>query len=152
MGNSRHTGTDKAYRVSPGLISRDVRTTDYKWLYDLLATRPAIENISHEEMPDYKNHKKYWDRIRKHWQTGIICINGHTEIPIGYWYITDRSEVGIHIDPRYKKTDYEYEVLKWIVRTNNKPLYANLAYKNYIKKAVFARMGFTLLQHTYRLY
>lgn len=116
-------------------------------LYALLAERTPEVSISHEAMPAYADHQAFVDE--KPYLQWMFVYNG-LDI-VGTVYQTVHGEIGIQIFKENQGQGYG----KWAVRTlmgslDDGPFYANINPGNEVSAEMFRKLGFKLLQHTYR--
>ena len=76
-----------------------------------------------------------------------MCQDGHATLaPVGYWYISDSDEIGIHC----KYLTHVAQVLRWILRAHpDRRLMMNVAIKNYHYKRMARAHGGKRVQETY---
>lgn len=127
-----------------GVMLFSTSDLDYGYFYYLLATRPKEANISHKKLPTWDEHVAYWRKISKIWRVGKILIDNYKRV--GYVYITQKDEVGIHIDPKYWGRGIAKKVLGEITSACACNLYANIAPKNKRSIKLFQNAGFKLLR------
>lgn len=128
-----------------------ITTKDYKFLYEILLERDPIVNISHNKIPTFNEHCKFWDSNgNKYYKESKIVYDKNKKI--GYYYITTRNEIGIFIKKKYQNMGYGKSIL-FIVCMKHKDveIIANINPKNKISQNMFKKIGFKLIQYTYKL-
>ena len=109
---------------------KHVSKSDYEFLYDLLAERNPISNISHKTMPSFKTHQKFVSsKPYKKWY--IVKLSQES---IGSLYLSYQNEIGLFLKKQYNNVEI-----------------ANINPKN--KKLInfYKNFGFSLLQKTFKL-
>jgi RimJ/RimL family protein N-acetyltransferase len=122
-------------------------TDRHAYLYDLLDQREPHENISHRTMPSWAEHVAFVDLDP--YEAWFFIMDGAERV--GAIYLTKQREVGIFLWPEYQGKGYGAWALKELGARYPGPLLANIAPTNERSAAFFARQGFELVQHTYRL-
>lgn len=133
------------------------RARVYQTLFDLLAERDPIANISHRQMPTFEQHKRF---VSEYLRSGpqsyrrwflIMPMTGSTVDPVyGAAYVTLRHEIGIQIAKEYQRKGIATEALELLIGISGKrPLFANIAPGNAASIALFAKFGFTHIQNTF---
>jgi RimJ/RimL family protein N-acetyltransferase len=120
-------------------------------LYAMLAKRPPIANISHKEMPTFEQHCKYvegmpyaeWDLIGE--PVGPVLAW------VGQIYLTRRNEIGIQILKPYQQRGYATSAVRQLMSKRPGPYYANTNPRNRASIVLFKKMGFQIIQSTYKL-
>jgi len=117
------------------------------FLYDLLAERDEITNISHCRMPSRADHVKFvLDRPYKDWQ--IIVADGER---IGATYLSKNNEIGIFILKEHRGKGYGREVIRNLQNLHDEfTLLANINPRNKPSIDLFLGEGFEHIQNTYR--
>jgi len=131
---------------------REIGTTevDMDFLYNLLINRDPSINISHKKMPSFEKHCEFWKS--KPYPQAEMILNPDVKVPIGYWYVTDRLEVGIFLHSLYQGRGLGHQVLKHIKRLNHRRrLVANINPSNCRSINLFQLNGFHHIQNTYAL-
>jgi len=144
------------------------------FLMELLHERPKIANISHKEMPTWKQHVKFVkSRPYKEWFTivgncnykrfydGNPGSNGYRKLygktydtilgkgeHIGSIYLTKNNEIGIFIQKQYWRNGIAERAIKWMMK-RHKNILANINPLNKSSIALFEKMGFRHIQNTY---
>jgi RimJ/RimL family protein N-acetyltransferase len=143
------------YRPNGDLInSPDAATI----LWQLLAERDPIANISHKAMPAMSDHV-FYIAGRPHKEWWLI----RAERPprsgasrewhyVGACYLSKNYEIGIQIFKEYQRNGYGRAVIAEIMRNYaGHRLLANIAPGNEASRLLFQSFGFQLIQHTYSL-
>ena len=125
-------------------------------LYSHLEERTPNQSISHKEMPPWENHCAFvMARPYMGWWLvyDSIEVDGEWEHTcIGSVYFTRMREIGITISDAYKRRGYgEAVVTKLIETVPRGPIFANVSPKNQASQALFEKLGFGVVQWTYRL-
>jgi RimJ/RimL family protein N-acetyltransferase len=115
-------------------------------LYELLKERTPQVNISHREMPTFKQHKRFVDsHPYDFWY--LIEVSGH---PVGAIYLTRESAIGVFLFAAHRGKGYAPEAIRLLLRKHPRARYlANINPANTPSLRLFRRLGFTPLQHTY---
>ena len=103
-------------------------------------------NISHKSMPTYVEHCDFVNSI-PYLGWYIVRASGYT---IGSAYITRQGEIGVYIDPDYRKHDVVKKTIAEIARRHPRSSYlfnVNPRNKDMIK--ILEDKGAKLLQSTY---
>ena len=124
---------------------KPVTEKDYLFLYHLLSERSPIENISHKNMPTWREHVKF--NKSSPYKEDYIIWNGNERV--GRVYISRNDEVGIFITKAYRGFGYGTKILKQILKNGGTYL-ANIAPKNKRSQKFFEGLGFKLVQYTYK--
>jgi len=125
---------------------RPVYRTDYTFLYNLLSERDERENISHQSMPSYEEHCRFWERV-PYKDDYIILLN---DAPIGMVYLTHQDEVGIHFIKDKWSNDIVKKVIDdLLVKHKGQTLYFNTSPLNKSLLRLLKKMNCKLIQHTY---
>jgi hypothetical protein len=125
-----------------------VKTSDRKFLYELLLQRRPLANISHKRMPTYEEHISFV-KSRPYSRWYIIT---HKRKKIGSIYLTKQNEIGIHLMRAHeKKTTYLESIRKLMIENPRNRYLANISPLNKKYIQLFVGLGFKLIQHTYEL-
>lgn len=117
-------------------------------LYDLLAERPALANISHRKMPTLRQHRAF---IRSRPYRCWYLIR-HDGAYVGSIYLSRSDEIGVFIFARHRGRSLGPRAIELLMRKHRRPRYlANIAPGNEGSIRMFGRLGFRLIQHTYEL-
>jgi RimJ/RimL family protein N-acetyltransferase len=123
-------------------------------LYTHLEERPPEACISHQIMPAWEQHEAFvqsqpyaawWLVYRK--EPGFA-----DEVCIGNAYVTRAREIGITIDEAHRRQHSASVIIQKIMEMHQPrgPFWANVAPDNKASHALFASLGFRLVQLTYR--
>ena len=125
-----------------------VSKTDHDFLYLLLEHRDPKENISHKQMPTFKQHEKFIDsKPYKKWF--IIKLD---KISIGSIYLSYQNEIGFFLKNEYNiKSIGGYILNKFINENPQKNFFVNINPRNKKSIFLFQKNGFKLIQNTYKL-
>ena len=127
---------------------KKVTDSDIKFLYILLKSRDPKMNISHRDMPDFKNHKKFV--LSKPYSKWYIIY--YKLIKIGSIYISKQNEIGINLKKQYDLEMIKKSVLNEIVAKDpNTNYFANVSPKNKNGIKFFEKNGWKLIQKTFEI-
>lgn len=128
-----------------------------KLLYELLLTRPDYANISHQEVPTFERHAMFVkSRPYKVWYlidpSEDVIDQAFTDYEIaGATYLTRLNEIGIFLFPQYQTKYVGRDAVVMLMETHpGSDFLANIAPTNSRSQEFFTRMGFKLIQYTYR--
>ena len=125
-----------------------VNKSDYRFLYELLKNRDPRANISHKEMPTYKEHIKFIKS--KPYKAWYVIYNG--AIKSGSIYLSKQNEVGIFLRKTQQGKNVGQRALDLLIQKNPQKRYlANINPKNSKSIKFFKRNNFKLIQYTYEL-
>jgi len=125
---------------------KNVLEKDYRFLYDMLKERDPIVNISHKQMPTYKEHKQFV-RFKPYSKWYIVYCEGKK---VGSAYLSKQNEIGIFLKKGRQNRGIGNVVLQLIMKKNPRPRYlANINPKNNRSIKFFKKNGFNLIQYTY---
>lgn len=143
---------------------RDVHSLDgaVDLLWALMLTRSREEdrhtNISHREMPTFEQHLEFV-RSKPYYLWFIIFVPVHG--PIGSINVTERNEIGIVLDPRYRGQGYGKEAVQHLLKVypplpaipSKRPghFVANINPKNEASIRLFTSLGGVHISNTYKL-
>lgn len=116
-------------------------------LYDLLLEREPHQSISHKAMPTLEDHAKF---VRNHPYLAWFLIQVDGEY-VGAIYLTQLKEIGVGIFKRFQGKGYGKEAVKKIMSSYKGPFLANINPQNQASINLFQRLGFNLIQYTYKL-
>lgn len=115
-------------------------------LWDLLAERPAVANISHRQMPTFEEHEQF---VENNPYYEWYLIEADCGI-VGAIYITHAYEIGIAIFSQHQRKGYAKQAVYMLMAENGKQRYlANVAPGNEASKAFWRKIGFRHIQETY---
>ena len=127
---------------------KNVLEKDYRFLYDILKERDPIVNISHKQMPTYKEHKQFV-RSKPYSKWYIVY---YEDKKVGSAYLSRQNEIGIFLKKGRQNRGIGNVVLQLIMKKNPRPRYlANINPKNNRSIKFFKKNGFHLIQYTYEL-
>ena len=117
-----------------------------EFLYELLAERDPVANISHREMPSFEQHRKFVESSPyKAWY--IVSVG---EDPVGATYLTERNEIGISILRSHQRLGYSAAAVGLLMEMHPSDQFlANIAPDNARSIAMFKNLGFNLIQLTF---
>ncbi|KFM20100.1 hypothetical protein AAA799P11_00171 [Marine Group I thaumarchaeote SCGC AAA799-P11] len=125
-----------------------VTKNDFEFLFELLKERKQYENISHKNLPTYKNHVKFVNS-KPYSKWYIIFQN---EDRVGSVYLTQINEIGMHIKNNTDIDEIFKEIISEVIKKNPRKRYLiNLNPKNHKLVKNLKRNDFKLIQHTYEL-
>ena len=106
---------------------REISDSDFSFLYKLLKGRNPKENISHEEIPSYKQHVKFVKS--KPYQKWYIIEKNRKKL--GTIYFSKQNEIGIHFLPEIQSELISQASIQELIRKNPKKKYfTNVSPKN----------------------
>ena len=121
---------------------------DFKFLFELLNERKKYENISHKNVPTFKNHVKFV-KSKPYSKWYVIFQNFEK---IGSVYLTQINEIGIHVKKGINVDNIFNEIIKHIIKKNPRKRYLiNSNPKNEKLITNLKKKDFKLIQHTYEL-
>lgn len=128
---------------------RQVTAVDARFLYDLLAERPAQANINHKKMPTFDEHVAFVkSEPYAHWY--IIC--GRKTSKMGAVYLTRSDEIGIFVLKQFQGRGVAKAAIARLIEQHPKERYlANIAQGNDVSQNLFKGLGFCPVSHTYEL-
>ncbi len=118
------------------------------FLYNLLKERDEITSISHKIMPSMREHIAFiQSNPYKIWNL-IIDDEGNS---VGSIYLSRQNEIGIFISRKHRGSGYGRQAVRLLIENNDGPFLANINPRNERSIEMFASLGFTLIQQTYKL-
>jgi len=127
---------------------RVIRSSDSKFLFELLKERDPRANISHKKMPSYNEHLKFIKS--KPYTKWYVILKANDRI--GSIYLSKNDEIGIFLSKKYQGKNIGSDVLAELIRKNPRERYlANVNPKNKKSSMFFKNNNFKLIQHTYEL-
>jgi len=130
------------------IVLKNVNKSAHKFLYQLLAERKPIENISHKKMPTYNEHVKFVNS-KPYSKWYVIHYKSQK---VGTIYLTKQNEIGIHIKKDYQRHGFGKHAMKLLIKKNPRNRYlANINPKNTKSIKFFTKQGFKLIQYTYEM-
>tara|TARA_B100000029_G_scaffold429534_1_gene439975 strand:- start:215 stop:652 length:438 start_codon:yes stop_codon:yes gene_type:complete len=125
-----------------------VTLSDSKFLYELLMERDPTVNISHKQLPDYEQHKKF---IKSSPYSKWYIIN-YCKRKIGSIYLSKQNEIGIFLKKDFQGKHFGKLAFDLLVQKNPRKRYlANVNPKNKDSQKFFKTNSFRLIQYTYEL-
>ena len=125
---------------------REIADSDFSFLYKLLKGRNPKENISHEEIPSYKQHVKFVKS--KPYQKWYIIEKNQKKL--GTIYFSKQNEIGIHFLPKTSSESIRQTAMQKLIRKNPREKYfANANPKNHSLIKFFEKNGFSPFQYTF---
>src|SRR5437660_3878704 len=98
---------------------QNIRKHDYKFLYELLAERDQIVNISHKKMPTFKQHVKFvMSNPYSKWY--IVYYNDEK---VGTAYLSKQDEIGIHIKKTLNDSKIRQVIMNMVMQKNSRKRY-----------------------------
>ena len=117
-------------------------------LYQLLLERKRNVNISHREMPSWRQHCKFIAR-RPYAAWYLITARGDY---IGAIYLTAMNEIGVGILAQWRGKGLGSHAIGLLMRKHGRRRYlANINPRNEESIRMFRRLGFRIVQKTYEL-
>lgn len=117
-------------------------------LWDLLAERPAIANISHREMPTREEHEAFI--ASKPYEAWYLVEA--TDVCAGAINLTYNDEIGIALFKRHWGKGFAQAAIDELMRLHPRARYlANIAPTNEPSIRLFERLGFSPIQTTYEV-
>lgn len=112
----------------------------------MLSERTPEESISHRKMPSPDQHKQFVEsQPYRAWY--FIQVD---DVNVGTVYLTVNREIGVFIFKEHRNHGYaEWAVIAIMDRWPG-VFYANIAPDNEKSEDLFMKLGFKLIQHTYR--
>lgn len=127
---------------------KPVTRYDYAFLFELLANRDSLANISHHKMPTYQQHVKF---VRSKPYAKWYIVNYNDE-RVGSIYLTHMNEIGISLIRKFHKKGIGTRALNLIMTMNPRERYlANISPRNKKSIKFFTKNRFQLIQYTYEL-
>ena len=127
---------------------KHVSKVDYEFLYDLLAERNHISNISHKTMPSFKTHQKFVSsKPYKKWY-----VIKYSQDSIGSLYLSHQNEIGFFLKKQHNDLKLANFILKLFIKKNpHSEYFVNINPKNKRLINFYKKFGFSLLQKTFKL-
>jgi RimJ/RimL family protein N-acetyltransferase len=128
------------------LISVYSRPDRAQILYELLGERDETVNISHKAMPSFDEHVRFIQS--KPYQAWYFIVD---ERVVGSCYLSKNNEIGIQIFREHQGKGFGQRALRSLMARHGPELryLANINPHNERSVALFAKLGFNLVQHTY---
>ena len=127
---------------------RVVKSSDHRFLFNLLKQRDPKANISHKKLPSYSEHVSFvLSRPYSKWYI------------IEYWlkkagsiYLSKNDEIGIFVKKTFQRKGIAKNALQELMKKNpRKRFLANVSPKNKNSMAFFKNNSFKLIQYTFEL-
>jgi RimJ/RimL family protein N-acetyltransferase len=134
-------------------VTHPFRSVYLKALYDLLKERLGDDtvNISHEKMPSWQQHVDFVCNEPYLYHDMIVNDEDPKQV-LGTLYVTHDNEIGIFIFKVHQGKGYAREAVTAILDAYPcEEFYANVNPKNTKSIEFFERLGFRLIQQTYKL-
>lgn len=129
------------------LISVYERPDRHELLWNLLKERDETTNISHKAMPTWCEHVAFVES--KPYAAWYFIIGDDVH---GACYLSKQDEIGVHVFRASQGCGYGPRAVNEIIRLHGRRRYiANISPRNERSAALFAALGFKLVQHTYSL-
>jgi RimJ/RimL family protein N-acetyltransferase len=132
--------------------------THLKVLYDLLAERTPEQSISHKGLPTWEEHCAFVRSmgvahpVSDQWGYKVWrLIEEEGAGFVGAVYLTCRNEIGIFVFKAYQRKGYGSRAVRSLMDEHRGRLLANINPANEASAAMFSKLGFRLVQHTYAL-
>jgi RimJ/RimL family protein N-acetyltransferase len=120
-----------------------------KVLYELLAERDHVANISHKAMPTWEQHQAFI-ASDPYAVWSLIDVGGQI---VGSIYLTDRDEIGVAVFWKHQRRGYGANAVQTLMALLDpkcqRRFLANVAPGNEASRKMFEKLGFKLVQHTY---
>lgn len=127
---------------------KEITSSDFRFLYQLLAERNPIVNISHRKMPTYAEHVKFV-KSKPYSKWYIIYFKNRKS---GSIYLSKQNEIGIFLKKEMQSKGIGSRALMLLMKKNPRNRFlANVNPKNKKSATFFKNNGFVLIQHTYEL-
>lgn len=127
---------------------KNVKISDSRFLFDLLAERSLMAFISHRRMPIWEEHIRF---LRSKPYSKWYIIKSGTK-RIGSISLTNQNEIGIWIKKNMKGKGVGTIALKLLIKKNPNLRYlANISPQNKESERFFKKNGFKLIQYTYEI-
>ena len=125
---------------------KKIGLADFRFLYQLLAERDSIANISHKKMPMYHEHVKFVkSKPYRKW-----CIIYFKNRRVGSVYLSRQDEIGIFLKKGVQGKGIGSMALRLFMKESTRDRFlANISPRNKESAKFFKKNGFTLIQHTY---
>lgn len=124
-----------------------------KILYDLMGERDATVNISHRQMPSWKDHVRFVrSRPYKAWY--LVSSAAMPPTIVGAAYLSKNSEIGIFLFKSHRRQGYGEAAVQALMKKHpGTPRFlANINPKNLRSIEFFKDLGFRHIQNTYELF
>lgn len=130
------------------LISIYTRPDRHELLWRLLSERDPEVNISHRKMPSWDEHVAFVDS--QPYEAWYFIPVDYDRVVVGACYLTKSDEIGIHIWRPYRSEGHAPKAVEALMKLHGERRYlANINPLNARSAAMFQKLGFELVQHTY---
>jgi len=127
------------------LTSVYARPDRHELLYALLSERDEAANISHRAMPSFEDHCRFVESMP---YEGWYFIGD----AFGACYLSHQNEIGVFVFKQHRGKGYGPQAVKALMELHGKRRYlANVSPRNEASAAMFAALGFKMVQHTYEV-
>ena len=127
---------------------KKITNSDLRFLYQLLAQRDPIANISHRKMPTYDEHIRFVQS--KPYSRWYVIYQKNEKV--GSIYLSKQDEIGIFLKKEARGFGVGTIAMRLLMKENPRSRFlANISPKNRESAKFFRKNGFTLIQHTYEL-
>lgn len=114
-------------------------------LYALLKERLPHQSISHRGMPTWEEHSAFVrSRPYAHWY-----LIEASDIAVGATYLSHQREIGIFVRSEWSGHRFGEHAVRMLMALHPGKFLANVNPANGPSAAMFQRLGFSLIQHTY---
>ena len=118
-------------------------------LYRLLEGRPKHANISHREMPDWKEHQAFV-RSKPYTAWYLIIKQKALSGVYGSVYLTKDNEIGVFLFKKYQGKGFGQDAIWMLMEKHPRKRYlANINPENEGSIGTFEGLGFHHIQNTY---
>ncbi|MEW6044782.1 MAG: GNAT family N-acetyltransferase, partial [Thermoproteota archaeon] len=118
---------------------RNIKESDFRFLYGLLKERDPIANISHKKMPTYSEHVKFV-KSKPYTKWNIIEYDNYK---VGSIYLSKNDEIGIFLKKKFQGKNIGQKSLQLFMKLNPRKRYlANISPKNRASQKFFKKNGF----------
>ena len=125
---------------------KEIDNSDFSFLYKLLKDRDPKENISHKEMPSYKEHIKFVKS--KPYQKWYVIEKNRKKI--GSIYFSKQNEIGVHFLSKMSNESIRQTAIQEIIKKNpGEKYFINVSPKNNDQINFLKKNGFSLAQYTF---
>ncbi len=134
------------------LVSVYDRSDRHDLLYKLLAERPETSSISHKRLPDFGDHVAFVES--KPYEAWYFVMEDHDVIGACYLFKDNFGHhyVGTSIFKTWQGQGYGSASLQAIKDAHGeRDYYCNLNPQNEASARMVRRVGFELVQHTYKM-
>ena len=127
---------------------RVVKSSDHRFLFNLLKQRDPKANISHKKLPSYSEHVSFV--LSRPYSKWYIIEYGLKKA--GSIYLSKNDEIGIFVKKTFQRKGIAKNALQELMKKNpRKRFLANVSPKNKNSMAFFKNNSFKLIQYTFEL-